>query len=134
MVPATPITTPATTLPQLANLFLLVQTLLAAQEGTYAARQARRRGGDLYHAPPDAARDDRRGLVELARHAGHVADGPVELRELAVYVVEGDVRLPEKRDDLSRDVLDRLLGRREDAGQPQEHPRQNEESDGDPRE
>jgi hypothetical protein len=44
------------------------------------------------------------------------------------------VRLPEKRNDLPRDVLDRLLGGRENPRQPQEHPREDEERHGYPRE
>src|SRR5829696_1155942 len=115
-------------------LLLPLGTLLAAQEGAHAPRDAGRRRGDLDHPTPDTAGDHGGRLVELARHPCHVPDGLVELRELAVYVVHRDVRLTEKRDDLTRDVFDGLLGGREDARQPQEHPGEDEEREGYPRE
>src|SRR5215211_9414545 len=115
-------------------LLLLLGTLFSAEEGAETARDTRCRRGDFDHTAPYAASDNGCGLVELTRHAGDVPDGLVELRELAVYVVHRDVRLPEKRNDLPRDVLDRLLGCREDPRQPQEHPREDEERDGYPRE
>src|SRR5215211_4004655 len=115
-------------------LLLLLGTLFAAEEGADPARDAGRRRGDLDHSPPDAACYHGGRLVELARHARHVPYGLVELGELAVYVVYGDVRLAEQWNDLPRDVLDRLLCGREDPRQPQEEPREDEERGGYPRE
>src|SRR5215208_1298699 len=116
------------------HLALPLRYLLAAEEGAYAARDPCGRGGDLDHAAAHPLGDHRGRLVQFSRHAGHVPDGLIELGELAVDVVYRDVRLPEKRHDLFGDVVDRPLCGREDPCEPEEHPREHEERDRDPRE